>query len=186
MVGFKNQMVILQNLQQGSHPWGCSKMGQRCEDRGKASVYSWWYRMKKHPKARKNRGGKEATNVSTCTNRGWCAPSWLHNMKCQQGHTEICVSPAVTCESHVRRWPQVSRRYSEETAGLASVTQIRTEVFSRVIVDCGPILNTGAFLYIWIVFLLALWPNMDTNVRLVRYKTSLNNCTWAFFLLTTW
>ena len=33
---------------------------------------------------KEKRGGKEAANVSTHTNSGWRAPSWLHNMKCQQ------------------------------------------------------------------------------------------------------
>jgi len=47
---------------------------------------------------------------------------------------------AVTCESYVRRLPQVSRRYSEETAGLASVTQIRARGlwrgYSRLWTNC--------------------------------------------------
>ena len=60
-----------------------------------------------------------------------------------EGHTEICVSPAVTCESYVCRLPQVSRRYSEETAGLASVTQICARGLWR---DYGPIVNNRSIL----------------------------------------
>jgi len=33
--------------------------------------------MKKRPQGRKNGSGKEAANLSTRTNSGWCAPSWL-------------------------------------------------------------------------------------------------------------
>jgi len=62
----------------------CWKTRWGREDGGRTNVYSWWYRVKKRYIERKNGGGEEAANVSTHTNSGWRAPSWLHNMKCQQ------------------------------------------------------------------------------------------------------
>ena len=73
-------------------PITCLKMGQGHEDRGRTSIYWWWYSGKKCLMGRKNGGSKEATNVSTHTDSRWCAPSWLHNMKCQ--HIRASLNPS--------------------------------------------------------------------------------------------
>jgi hypothetical protein len=59
------------------------KHGGDAKAEGQRAYIHGGYWVKKRQQERKNGGGEEAANVSTHTNSGWRAPSWLHNMKCQ-------------------------------------------------------------------------------------------------------